>query len=98
MKKLLLIGSVALSVLSASAAHATEYQGNLPKPVQKLLIRLSYVLLRIGRSNGVKIDKHHCRDLIHYEHSPSIHQQRQRQCFIMNRVVIIGSIGIVSRK
>ena len=36
MKKLLLTGIAALSVLNASAARATEYQGNLPKPVQKL--------------------------------------------------------------
>jgi hypothetical protein len=36
MKKLLLTGVAALSVLSVSAAHAIEYQGNLPKPVQKL--------------------------------------------------------------
>jgi len=36
MKKTLLAAIAALSVLSASAAHATEYQGNLPKPVQKL--------------------------------------------------------------
>jgi hypothetical protein len=36
MKAAIIAGCVALSVLSASAAHATEYQGNLPKPVQKL--------------------------------------------------------------
>jgi len=35
-KKLLLAGVAALSLLGATEAHAVEYQGNLPKPVQKL--------------------------------------------------------------
>src|SRR6516225_6490076 len=35
-KKLFLAGVAALSVLSASAAHAREWQGNMPKPVGKL--------------------------------------------------------------
>jgi hypothetical protein len=34
--KLLLTGIAALSVLSASAAHTREWQGNMPKPVGKL--------------------------------------------------------------
>src|SRR6516225_8814348 len=36
MKKLLLPGIAALSVLYASAAHTREWQGNMPKPVGKL--------------------------------------------------------------
>src|SRR5215471_4510339 len=36
MKKALLTGIAALSVLYASAAHAREWQGNMPKPVGKL--------------------------------------------------------------
>jgi hypothetical protein len=36
MKKLLLTGIAVLSVLSASAAHAREWQGKMPKPVQPL--------------------------------------------------------------
>jgi hypothetical protein len=36
MKKLFLIGIAALSVLSASAAHAREWQGNMLKPIGKL--------------------------------------------------------------
>ena len=36
MNKLLLTGIATLSLLAASAAHAIEYQGNLPKSVQKL--------------------------------------------------------------
>jgi hypothetical protein len=36
MKKALLAGVAALLMLSASAAHATEWQGNIPKPVGKL--------------------------------------------------------------
>src|SRR5262249_20251997 len=36
MKKLFLSSIAALSVLSASAAHAREWQGNMPKPIGKL--------------------------------------------------------------
>jgi hypothetical protein len=36
MKKALLGGVAALSVLSASAAPAREWQGNMPKPIGKL--------------------------------------------------------------
>src|SRR5262245_42767706 len=36
MKRLLLTGIAALSLLCASAAHTREWQGNMPKPVGKL--------------------------------------------------------------
>src|SRR6516165_942398 len=36
MKVAIIAGCIALSVLSASAAHAREWQGNMPKPIGKL--------------------------------------------------------------
>src|SRR6516225_4539797 len=97
--KTTLLASIAVLFLATGTAHAVEYQGNLPKPVQKLpayppvvCVATNWALewcedrqTPLPRPNPLRAFA---------KHTPA----KTKTVLYMNRVVIIGSIGIVSRK